>query len=375
MSYGYGQRMNAYPDKTNVSGQQFDDAGYGIPSPNYVAQSMGRDEYSGQNVEMAPLAQNGSQFGQQPNPNSILNACADVNRQMVKINEAITSLQSMQKLSLDAVSDMQQKRARKQIDDLSSEIMALFRNVTGDVKSIKQNPEASSSKNAPQVERLSREITKIRQSYELSDSNYRKQLEAQIARQVKIVRPDASEAEIRAAVEDPNSQIFSQALMQSDRQGQAQNTRNNVRQRHEEIAKIESQMIELASLFEDMNNLVVQQEEAIVNVEMKGEEVVENVDMGTEELGVAIQSAKNARKWKWYCLGISILIIIVIGIIIAIYKFVIQSPATVTTAASPQEPPKNAKRFILPNDFQERENSVIFRRSYPPSLSNTPFYA
>ncbi|TQS36768.1 hypothetical protein Golomagni_02772 [Golovinomyces magnicellulatus] len=367
--------MNAYPDKTNVSGQQFDDSGYGIPSPNYVAQSMGRDEYSGQNVEMAPLALNGSQFGQQPNPNSILNACADVNQQMVKINEAITSLQSMQKLSLDAVSDVQQKRARKQIDDLSSEIMALFRNVTGDVKSIKQNPEASSSKNAPQVERLSREITKIRQSYELSDSNYRKQLEAQIARQVKIVRPDASEAEIRAAVEDPNSQIFSQALMQSDRQGQAQNTRNNVRQRHEEIAKIESQMIELASLFEDMNNLVVQQEEAIVNVEMKGEEVVENVDKGAEELGVAIQSAKNARKWKWYCVGISILIIIVIGIIIAIYKFVVQSPATITAAASSQDPLKHAKRFILPNDFQERENSVIFRRSYPPSLSKTPFYA
>ena len=63
-------------------------------------------------------------------------------------------------------------------------------------------------------------------------------------------------------------------------------------------------MMELAELFQDMDNLVVQQEAAVVNIEMKGEEVVENMDKGTEQIGVAIQSARNARKWKWWCLGI-----------------------------------------------------------------------
>ncbi|EPQ67608.1 Bgt-757 [Blumeria graminis f. sp. tritici] len=253
---------------------------------------------------MAPLAQNGSQFAQQSDANSILNACADVNRHLSEINDVIATLQPLQKLSLDAINEMQQKRAKKQIDDISSDIMARFRNVTGEVKAIKQQPAASYPKNAPQVERLSREIIKVRRNYELSDANYRKQLEAQIMRQVKIVRPEATEQELRAAVEDPNNQIFSQALMQSDRQGQAQSTRNNVQQRHEEIQKIESQMIELAQLFEDMNTLVVQQEESIANIDMKAEEVVENIDKGTEEIGVAIESAKNTRKWKWWCLGI-----------------------------------------------------------------------
>lgn len=357
MSYGYDQRTAPYGGRTNNQTQQYDDmSAYGSPSPNYGGPTMGRDDYAGQNVEMAPLAQNGSQFGQQTNPNSILNACADVNRQISKINEAIASLQTMQKSSLDAVSDMQQKRARKQIDDLSSEIMSLFRKVTGDVKSIKQKPEASTPKNAPQVERLSREIVKVRRNYEQSDSNYRKELESQIARQVKIVRPDATDQEIRAAVEDPNSQIFSQALMQSDRQGQAQSTRNNVRQRHEEIQKIESQMIELAALFEDMNNLVVQQEEAIINVEMKGEEVVENMDKGTEELGVAIESAKNARKWKWWCLGISILIVMVIIIIFIIYKFLIAAPVQ-TVAPSPQKP---TKRFFIPENSEIDMKAALF---------------
>ncbi|CAD6504851.1 BgTH12-00353 [Blumeria graminis f. sp. triticale] len=346
MSYLYGPRLNNPNNRSAAQGQQYEEPGYGgSPLPQYGGPMMGGDEFTGQNVEMAPLAQNGSQFAQQSDANSILNACADVNRHLSEINDVIATLQPLQKLSLDAINEMQQKRAKKQIDDISSDIMARFRNVTGEVKAIKQQPAASYPKNAPQVERLSREIIKVRRNYELSDANYRKQLEAQIMRQVKIVRPEATEQELRAAVEDPNNQIFSQALMQSDRQGQAQSTRNNVQQRHEEIQKIESQMIELAQLFEDMNTLVVQQEESIANIDMKAEEVVENIDKGTEEIGVAIESAKNTRKWKWWCLGIVILIIIAIAVVIIIYKFVISSPAPTTTTNS-SEASKNAKRFL-----------------------------
>ena len=127
-----------------------------------------------------------------------------------------------------------------------------------------------------------------------------------MARQYRIVRPEASEAEVRRAVEDnTEQQVFSQALMQSNRRGQAQSTLNAVESRHQEIQKVGRQMEELAELFEDMQNLVVQQEAAVVNIEMKGEEVVENMDKGTEQIGVAIKSARNARKWKWWCLGIS----------------------------------------------------------------------
>lgn len=333
--------MNGYGSR-----QQYDDPGYdGALSPQYGAPTIGRVDFSGQNVEMASLAQNGSQFAQQQNPNFILNACAQVNELIARVNQSIVSLQTLQKLSLDAVSDIQQSKTKKQIDDLSSDVMAQFRNITGEVKEIKLQPAASLQKNAPQVERLSRAVLNARRNYEQSDATYRKQIEAQIARQVKIVRPDATEQEIRAAVEDPDNQIFSQALMQSDRQGQAQSTRNNVRQRHEEIQKIERQMIELAELFEDMNNLVIQQEEAIADIEMKGEQVVENVDKGTEEIGVAIQSAKNTRKWKWWCLGIVVLIISALISIVVIYKYVTAAP--LPAQPTPNGSSKSEKRFFL----------------------------
>jgi syntaxin 1B/2/3 len=78
-----------------------------------------------------------------------------------------------------------------------------------------------------------------------------------------------------------------------------------VRERSNAIQAIAKQMGELAQLFQDMENLVVQQEAAVVNIEQKGEEVVENMDKGTEQIGVAIKSARNRNKLKWWCLGIT----------------------------------------------------------------------
>ena len=63
-------------------------------------------------------------------------------------------------------------------------------------------------------------------------------------------------------------------------------------------------MIELAQLFQDMEELVVQQEPAIENIDQKGEDTVMNLDKGNQQLDQAVVKARSARKKKWICLGI-----------------------------------------------------------------------
>jgi syntaxin 1B/2/3 len=192
------------------------------------------------------------------------------------------------------------------LDDQASELMTMFRELTARVKRLKSKPESGSSRNSTQVGFVDRRLKAANQKYQELDAQFQRQLKDQMARQYRIVRPDASEAEVRDAVEDTSSQqVFSQALLSSTRRADVQSTMSAVQSRHQEIQKIERQMIELAELFQDMDNLVVQQEAAVTNIEMKGEEVVENMDKGTEQIGVAIKSARNARKWKWWCLGIT----------------------------------------------------------------------
>ncbi|KAI9052041.1 hypothetical protein LZ554_004295 [Drepanopeziza brunnea f. sp. 'monogermtubi'] len=341
MSYGgYGRQGGNPFDQRGDETQQ-----YGQPSPQYGRQpygqpAMGRDDYGGQNVEMAPLAQNGQQFAQAGDPNAILNACRDVDRGILDIKEAMKRLAIPQQHVLDNPGN----NSSNELDYATSEIMAMFRNLTGKVKDIKLKPESGTPRNAPQVGKVDRELKKTREAYLVLDAEFNRRVKEQAARQYRIVRPDATDEEVRAVVEDSNQTMFTQALMQSDRRGQSQTTLNEVKSRNAAIKKIESQMIELAEMFQDMDNLVVQQEAAVVNIEMKGEEVVENLDKGNEQIGTAIQSARNTRKWKWWCLGICVLIVIIIVVIVLIYKFVIQNNGTnTTTTVQPATP----KRFVL----------------------------
>lgn len=93
-------------------------------------------------------------------------------------------------------------------------------------------------------------------------------------------------------------------MMQSDRRGQSQSALRAVEGRHKEIQKIEQQMVELAQLFQDLNQIVVQQEPLVENIEQKGEEVRDNVVKANEEIAVAIDSARARNRKKWYCLGL-----------------------------------------------------------------------
>lgn len=292
----------------------------GASAPQYGRNNgpaMGRDDYNGeechrydeghanngegQNVEMAPLTQNGSSFGSQQDPNAILNECREISR---GIDDTGMRLKELRLLQQRTINESDSSRTSPQLDALSSEIMSTYRNFASRIKAIKRQPESGSAKNAPQLGQVDRKLKAAVQEYRDIDVQFEKDIKGQLRRQYKIVRPDASEKEVEDAIEDPSQQVFSQALLNGSRQGQAQSAMNAVRSRHDAIQKIEKQMIELAELFQDMNELVVQQEAAVVNIEMKGEEVVENMDKGTQEIGTAIKSARNARKWKWWCLGI-----------------------------------------------------------------------
>jgi syntaxin 1B/2/3 len=48
--------------------------------------------------------------------------------------------------------------------------------------------------------------------FQQQGSSYSKKQEERIIREYRVVRPDASDAEVREAIEDPNTQVFSQAV-------------------------------------------------------------------------------------------------------------------------------------------------------------------
>ncbi|KAK9420398.1 putative t-SNARE coiled-coil-like protein [Seiridium unicorne] len=334
--YGYGGQPNPFDDR--AGGGDAGGYGGGLPSgPRAGGRTNayggggggGYNDYASNNVEMAPLAQSGSTFGLS-NPNAILNECADIGRGIDTIDRNLNQMKMLQDRSLNEA-DSSASGTTRQLDALSSETMAHYRTLVDRVRKLKSNPESQTPKNQPQVQRIDRRLKEAINAYQQVEAQFRRKNQDQMARQYRIVRPEADESEVRAAVDDPTGgQVFQQALMQSNRRGQAQSVLSAVQDRHAQLQKIEQQLIELAQLFQDMDTLVVQQEELVTNIEQKAEETVENFDKGNEEVGTAINTARKTRKKKWICLAIVVAIIVVIVIIVVVYIFVTKKTTTTT---------------------------------------------
>jgi syntaxin 1B/2/3 len=251
---------------------------------------------------MESLTQNGGQFGQQTDPNMILNRCRDIRNQ---IDQAGRFNQELDMLRRRLDKDVDQSAITTDLAIISGEAKQTFKGIIDELTKLKRNPEAGSPMNKTQISAQSRRMKTVMQEYERKEMDFKHAVRDQMRREYRIINENASEEEVAAAVPDAEpQQMFQQALMTSNRQGQANTTLNAVRQRNEAIKKIERDIVEIAELFSQMENLVVQQEAAVVNIEQKGEEVVENMDKGVEQINTAIVSARSRNRKKWWCLGI-----------------------------------------------------------------------
>ncbi|KAL7927188.1 t-SNARE [Trichoderma austrokoningii] len=313
----YDQRDNNYGGADYSSPPGYNEAPYG-------AGGRGYGPAGGSTVEMAPLTQNAGSMARE-DPNAIRNECRDISNGVRQVESSLEQIKVLQSRVLSDVDSSSSSQSNRQLDALTTETTATYRSLVERVRAVKSKPERRNPMNEGHVDRVDREVKAVITKYQMVESEFQAAVKQQMGRQYRIVRPDATEEEVQAAVNDTgNGQIFSQALMQSDRQGRARAALSAVQDRHKELLKIEEQMAELFQLMQDLDAITVQQDEAFKDIEKKAEEVVENLDKGNEEIAVAVTTARATRKKKWICLGIVVAIIVIVVIIVLIYIFVVR---------------------------------------------------
>lgn len=149
-------------------------------------------------------------------PNAILNECRDIDRGIDSIERNLERLRFLQTRAIDDPDASQGTQTNREIDALSSETMTLYRNFGARIKAIKQQRESGEPRNKPQVGKVDRKLKSAINDYQQVESDFRKKLSEQMARQYRIVKPEATDEEVRAAIEDTsNNQVFSQAVNKS----------------------------------------------------------------------------------------------------------------------------------------------------------------
>ncbi|KIN05674.1 hypothetical protein OIDMADRAFT_112219 [Oidiodendron maius Zn] len=166
-----------------------------------------------------------------------------------------------------------------------------------------------------QAKQLKKEFERALEDYRQEEVAYRQRYREQIARQYRIVNPDATEEEVNEASElDWGSEGVFQTALKSNRSGQATSVLGAVRARHNELQRIEATLTELAAMFADMAQIVEAQDPVVEHTEQNAIQTAEDVDKGNTEIEKANKHARRRNRLKWYCLLVVILIVLAIAL-------------------------------------------------------------
>lgn len=128
----------------------------------------------------------------------------------VKAN--ISRIESLHQRSLTDIDESTSSQTQHQLDALVAETSALNKNLANRIKRLKSKA-ASDPAKGPQVGNLDRNFKDTLRKYQTVEAAYSKRAKEQMARQYRIVKPDASEQEVEEACSDTQgAQIFSQAV-------------------------------------------------------------------------------------------------------------------------------------------------------------------
>ncbi|KAF7363343.1 Aspartate aminotransferase [Mycena sanguinolenta] len=228
-------------------------------------------------------------------------------------NDNVSRISDLHSRSLNNTDDNAAQRNAAQLDELVEDTSALSATLKRRIKALEKQG------GAPATALVKSKFVEAIQNYQTVEQQYRSRYKQRMERQFKIVKPDATPEEVRAVVNDENNgQIFSQALMNSNRYGESRAAYREVQERHEDIKRIERTLGELAQLFNDMSVLVEQQDETIQVIETQAAGVEKDTEVGLQYTEKAVESARSARKKRWICFFICLILLIIVAVVVVV---------------------------------------------------------
>ncbi|KAG9103576.1 Plasma membrane t-SNARE, secretory vesicle fusion [Ceratobasidium sp. 370] len=301
------------------------DAGYQNMSDNsytnpYAQQDTGRYEMANVNNSTTQLVGGGGDGGDM---SAFYTEISSIQDSIRSYNDTVQRIADLHNRSLTQTDEAAAQRNAQQLEQLVEDVNGISRQLQRRIKDLmsKSLPGRDGQIRAQQTNLVNAKFVEAIQNYQVVERDYRAKSKQRVERQIKIAKPDATPEEIRAAVNDDagNGQIFSQALMSSNRFGESRSAYREVQSRHEDLKKIEKTLTELAQLFNDMSVLVAQQDETIDQVEHSAMEASKDMEVGLKHTEAAVDSARGARKKRWICFGIIVVILAIIAIVLAVH--------------------------------------------------------
>jgi len=311
---GYGI-SNTYGQNTEAGGHGASNP-YGAPNPPPLSHEV--SNYSQASQYSTPAAPVPTQTSAPLSQADFLARVEGTKKRIGQLTANISSIASTHQRLLSSPDNA----SSAQLENLVSQTQLLNTGIKDEIKYLERDAaktQGSNLKNS-QVQSLKSSFQAQLKSYQDEEREYSNRYRDAIARQYRIVNPDATENEVNeAANADWGNEGVFQTALKSNRSGQASSVLGAVRARHNDIQRIERTLGDLALLFQQLNEAVVYQETAVQSVEQQTEHVKEDTEQANTQLDKGIVSARRARKLKWWTLLTVVLIIAIIALVLGLY--------------------------------------------------------
>jgi len=244
---------------------------------------------------------------------------SSIQESITQFNANVRRISDLHSSSLNAVVEGSGQQTLALLDDQVTQTRDLGNQIKKRIEALKKQPiPRGQEARRNQTTVVAKKFVTALQNYTKVEQEYRKKQRERVQRQLKIVKPDATEQEVEAVLEgEGGDQIFADALTNTSRYGESRAAYREVQDRHNDLKKIERTLGEVAQLMNDMSVLVEQQGEAIDDTEKTTKEVEHNTEQGLTQTDKAVKYARSARGKRVICFWLTVLLLVIIAAAVA----------------------------------------------------------
>mmetsp|Transcript_17481 Transcript_17481/g.43994 ORF Transcript_17481/g.43994 Transcript_17481/m.43994 type:complete len:313 (-) Transcript_17481:192-1130(-) len=253
---------------------------------------------------------------------------AVVKKDMETIKRNMATMDKKHGAALTAVSSSASNKRQEELDGLIDSTNTLVKGVKDKLQEMDKEGKEYAAKNKGKADSemrirqnlhstLSRKFVNQVQEYQEMQTRYKGKYRDRVGRQLKVVKPDATQAEIDDILTSGGDQsIFTQQLLAERSTQAAKNALADIQDKHKDIIKLEQSIVELHQLFVDMSVLVETQGEMLDQIEYSVQQAHAYVEKGVVQLEKAKQSQKDSRK-RMCCIMVCMIIflVVVVGVV------------------------------------------------------------
>ncbi|KAI5477452.1 syntaxin [Pseudohyphozyma bogoriensis] len=292
----------------------YDSGGYkqvGLPAGQYTVGGPQRDKEAERDLELGDLgADVFYDESEAPDvPSSFASNVSSIRELLKGFEASIQTLNTRQMYSLSQPSD----ELTSQIDVLTAQLQLDSSDLTKRIGVLGTQVGRDEARRG-HWETLKGGLGRAVGRWQQVESQQRQRIRERVARQYKIVKPEATELEIKEVLEsNQGDQIFDQAVAGS-REAGAQAALSEAQTRRAEMAKLEATITELALLMTQVSELVATQDQQFITIEETTATVEKDTLDGVNQLTTAKVSAAAARHKRKICAGFFGLILLILYI-------------------------------------------------------------